>query len=168
MTFILTTIVTAATLLTTTAVYAADASKTINRFAELNLSLGYNDGSSISLKLQEYRGPYNPELFKIYKDTNDELTGKRPAIQEELDKMGNSLERNIANQDCKKTLIDLKTASRGLGMIKGMHSISSTNEESRSRSAAQQSLEELQDDLKFKALSACKKSIETEIPDILN
>ena len=145
-----------------------DAKKTISKYAELNLSLGYNDGSSISLKLQEYRGPYNPENFKLYKEANDKLTEERPKIQKELAKMGAFFERHIANSECKKTLIELKAASRGLGMIKGMHGIASTNEESISQDAAQKGLAGLNSDLKFKANSLCKESIESEMAEVLN
>jgi hypothetical protein len=144
-----------------------DAKKTIHQYTELNLSLGYNDGSTISLKLQEQRGPYDIKTYKIYKDENDELTAKRPAIEKELLKMNAFFERFIGKGDCMDILIELKTASRGLGMIKGMHSISSTNEESQSQSAAQKSLEGLFGDLKFKANTTCKASIEGELAEVL-
>lgn len=150
--------VTAATLFTSS-VFAADAKQTINRFAEINILLGYNDGSSISLSLQEYRGPYSSETFKLYKDANDDLTTKRPALQKELNKMDSSFERHIANENCLNLLTELKTTSRGLGMVLGMHNIHSTNEEDISLSAAKQSLEELNSELKSKASSVCEKSL---------
>ena len=77
-----------------------DAKKTINQYIELNMSLGYNDGSSLSLNPQETRGSYNLETFKLYKNGNDELTIERPAIQKELNTMVYFFERNIYNSKC--------------------------------------------------------------------
>lgn len=146
-----------------------DAKKMISKFAELSTGLGYNDGSTLSLSLQEARGPYSIEMFKIYKEANDKMTQERANDQKNLDKLSNMFDRKISNRECKALLLKLRTSSRGLGYVKGMHSIASNNEESHSQKAAQASLAELNGNLKYEALASCKTSIESmdDSPELL-